>query len=78
MREEGKRRERDREEWADLLVSATSTLSRGPCGIYACIPTALTQVLAHEYSKHRITCHERECALYTALERTYALGRTVK
>ena len=47
------------------------------CGIYACIPIALTRLLSHESSKHRITCHERGCALYSALERTYALGHTL-
>ena len=46
------------------------------CGIYACIPIALTQLLSHESSKHRFTCHERGCALYSALERTYAMGHT--
>ena len=68
---------REREEWADLLVSGTSTLSGGPCGIYACIPIALKRLLSHESSKHRITCQVRGCALYSALERMYALGHTL-
>ena len=47
------------------------------CGIYACVPIALTRLLSHESSKHRITCQVRGCALYSALERTYALGHTL-
>ena len=74
---ENKRREREREEWADLLVSGTSTLSGGPCGIYACIPIALTRLLSYESPKFRITCQVRGCALYSALERTYALVHTL-
>ena len=73
---QGKREQerRNRKEWTNLLVSGTSTLSGGPCGIYACIPIALKRLLSHESSKHRITCHERGCALYSAIERTYVLG----
>ena len=49
----------------------------GLCGIYACIPIALTRLLSYESSKHRIMCQVRGCALYSALERTYALGHTL-
>ena len=44
-------RGREREERMDLLVSGTSTLSGGPCGIYACLPIALLRLLSLESSK---------------------------
>ena len=60
-----------------LLESEQGLEEQHHCGIYAYLPIALTRLLSHESSKHRITCHERGCALYGALERTYALGHTL-
>ena len=57
--------------WASILTQVP------PCGIYACIPIALTRLLSQKSSKHRITCQVRGCAQYSALERTYALGHTL-
>ena len=58
-------------------IETVCIFRHGACGIYACIPIALTRLLSHESSKPRITCQVRGCALYSALERTYALGNTL-
>ena len=65
--------------WWDIRAIGNRDLASydTDCGIYACIPIVLTRLLSHESSKHRITCQVCGSALYSALERTYALGLTL-